>query len=318
MHEDDARRAPATGGVAGCRTFAGLELTRTLVMGVVNVTPDSFSDGGETFATRAAVARGLTMLGEGADIIDVGGESTRPGASPVQPAEEIARVAPVVLALSRAGAAVSVDTRHAAVMRAALENGAKIINDITALTGDSGAIGLVAGADVSVILMHMQGEPSTMQLAPHYDDAAREVRDWLTARVAACEAAGISRHRIAVDPGVGFGKTTSHNLEIIADLDDYATLGCAVAIGVSRKSFIGGLSDGEQPKERLAGSLAAALFAVQRGADIVRVHDVRETRQALSVWRAIAEAAAARDATFARKEIIRKRIISVTVKNQQE
>jgi dihydropteroate synthase len=275
-------------------------------MGVVNVTPDSFSDGGETLDTRAAIARGLKMLDEGADIIDVGGESTRPGASPIQSADEIARVAPVILALSRAGAVVSVDTRHAAVMRAALENGAKIINDITALTGDPGAIGLVGGSNASVLLMHMQGEPSTMQLAPHYEDAAREVRDWLAGRVAACEAAGIQRDRVAVDPGIGFGKTTSHNLDIIAELDEYATLECALAIGVSRKSFIGRLSRGEQPKERLAGSLAAALAAVQRGADIVRVHDVAETRQALEVWHAIAEAGSPRDAPFARKGIIRR------------
>jgi dihydropteroate synthase len=296
------------GGDVDCRThsFAGLRLTRTLIMGVVNVTPDSFSDGGETVDTPSAIARGLKMLDEGADIIDVGGESTRPGASPIQSADEIARIAPVILALSRAGAVVSVDTRHAAVMRAALENGAKIINDITALTGDPGAIGLVAGSNASVLLMHMQGEPSTMQLAPHYEDAAREVRDWLAERVAACEAAGIQRDRVAVDPGIGFGKTTSHNVDILAKLDEYAKLGCALAIGVSRKSFIGRLSRGEQPKERLAGSLAAALAAVQHGADIVRVHDVAETRRALEVWHAIAEAGSARDAPFARKGIIRR------------
>ena len=202
--------APSGGGVSvGCRTFAGLPLTRTLVMGVVNVTPDSFSDGGETLDTRAAVARGLAMLDDGADIIDVGGESTRPGASPVRPAEEIARVAPVVLALSGAGAVVSVDTRHAAVMRAAIDSGARIVNDITALTGDPASIAVVTRTSVSVLLMHMQGEPSTMQLAPHYEDAAHEVCDWLAGRVAACDAAGIPRDRMAVDPGIGFGKTTS-------------------------------------------------------------------------------------------------------------
>jgi dihydropteroate synthase len=275
-------------------------------MGVVNVTPDSFSDGGETLDTRAAVARGLKMLDDGADIIDVGGESTRPGASPVRPAEEVARVAPVVLALSGAGAVVSVDTRHAAVMRAAIDNGARIVNDITALTGDPASIAVVTRANVSVVLMHMQGEPSTMQLAPHYEDAAHEVRDWLAGRVAACDAAGIPRDRVAVDPGIGFGKTTSHNLDIIAKLDEYARLGCALVIGVSRKSFIGRLSGGEQPKERLAGSLAAALAAVQRGAHILRVHDVAETRQALSVWRAIAEAGSAQDAAFAQRGIIRR------------
>ena len=191
-------------------------------------------------------------------------------------------------------------------MRAALENGARIINDVTALTGDPASIGLVADAGASVILMHMQGEPLTMQLAPHYEDAAREVRDWLAGRVTACEGAGIPRRRIAIDPGIGFGKTTFHNLEILAELDEYATLGCALAIGVSRKSFIGRLSRGEQPKERLAGSVAAALAAVQRGADLVRVHDVAETRQALSVWGAITDAGSTRDTTFARKGIIRR------------
>ena len=284
------------------RSFAGLPLSRTLVMGVVNVTPDSFSDGGETFDAARAVGRGLRMLDEGADIIDVGGESTRPGAAGVTAAEETARVAPVIGELARAGALVSVDTRHSGVMRVALESGAKIINDITALTGDPASTGLVARTGASVVLLHMQGAPATMQRAPCYKDAAREVREYLAERVAACEAAGIPRQRIAVDPGIGFGKTVEHNLDIIADLHDYEAFQCALVVGVSRKSFIGRLSCGEQPKQRLPGSLAAALAAVHRGADIVRVHDVGETRQALSVWHAIAEVASARAAAGAEAE----------------
>jgi dihydropteroate synthase len=274
----------------GTRTFAGLSLSRTVVMGVINVTPDSFSDGREALEARAAVARGQAMLDDGADILDVGGESTRPGAAPVTVAEEIARVAPVVRELAATGALVSIDTRRAAVMEAAITNGARIVNDVTALTGDPLSLSVVAETGVAVILMHMQGEPATMQLAPHYEDAASEVHDWLVERIAACEGAGIGRQRIAVDPGIGFGKTVEHNLDILASLDKYQPLGCALVVGVSRKSFIGRLSRNELPKERLPGSLAAALAAVARGADILRVHDVGETRQALSVWHAIAEA----------------------------
>lgn len=272
-------------------------------MGVVNVTPDSFSDGGETLDPAVAIARGLAMISEGADIIDVGGESTRPGAAPTPPAEEIARVTPVIRALSDAGALVSVDTRHSAVMRAAVASGARIINDITALTGDPESLQLVADTGASIILMHMQGEPATMQQTPHYDDAAYDVRDWLAKRIAACERAGIARDRIAVDPGIGFGKTLEHNLDIIADLDKYGELRCTLVIGVSRKSFIGRLSCGEEPKRRLAGSLAAALAAIDRGANIVRAHDVGDTRQALAVWEAIAAVDAARCAARTRKEV---------------
>ena len=292
-------------GSAGGRllSFAGVPLVRTLVMGVVNVTPDSFSDGSETLDPAEAIARGLAMIGEGADIIDVGGESTRPGAAPTPPAEEIDRVTPVIRALSSAGALVSVDTRHSAVMRAGVASGARIINDITALTGDPESLQLVADTGASVILMHMQGEPSTMQQSPHYDDAVYDIRDWLAKRIAACEAAGIARDRIGIDPGIGFGKTLEHNLDIIADLDKYEALRCTLVIGVSRKSFIGRLSCGEEPKRRLAGSLAAALAAIDRGANIVRVHDVGDTRQALAVWEAIVAAGAVRCAGRTRKEI---------------
>jgi dihydropteroate synthase len=291
MRDDDRRRCIETGGDRRERqpVFAGLPLTRTLLMGVINVTPDSFSDGGEVLDAAAAVARGLAMLEDGADILDVGGESTRPGATPVTEAEEIARVVPVVGGLAAAGAPVSIDTRRPAVMEAAIASGARIVNDVTALTGDPRSCRLIAETGASVILMHMQGEPATMQLAPHYEGAAREVHAWLAERVAACEAAGIGRGRIAVDPGIGFGKTVDHNLDILAALDRYAGLGCALVVGVSRKSFIGRLSRGESPKQRLPGSLAAALAAVARGAHILRVHDVDETRQALAVWHAIAD-----------------------------
>ena len=296
MRGDGRRRCNIeTGGVSGTLAFAGLPLSRTLVMGVINVTPDSFSDGGETLESRAAVARGLAMLEDGADMLDVGGESTRPGAAPVTVDEEIARVVPVVRGLAAAGALVSIDARRANVMEAAIGSGARIVNDVTALTGDPRSLSLVAEAGVSVILMHMQGEPATMQLAPHYEDAAGEVHDWLVGRVTDCEAAGIGRERIAVDPGIGFGKTVDHNLDILAALDEYESLGCALVVGVSRKSFIARLSRDESPKQRLPGSLAAALAAVARGAHILRVHDVGETRQALSIWRAITEAAAARN-----------------------
>lgn len=261
-------------------------------MGVVNVTPDSFSDGGEAFDNRAAVARGMALLGEGADFIDVGGESTRPGARPVSEADELSRVLPVVRELSASGATVSIDTRHASVMEAAIDAGARIVNDVTALTGDDRSLEVVANRDVSVVLMHMKGDPRTMQTDPRYEDVAAEVFEWLSRRVAVCEAAGIPRSRLAVDPGIGFGKTVEHNLQILAQLGVYRPLGCALLIGVSRKSFIARLSDNEPPRERLGGSLAAGLAAIQRNAHILRVHDVAATRQAVRVWRAIADTGA--------------------------
>ena len=257
----------------------------------MNVTPDSFSDGGETVVAAAALERGLALVEEGADIIDVGGESTRPGASPVSVAEELARVLPVVRELVAAGVLVSIDTRRAAVMEAAIAAGVGIVNDVTALTGDPRSLDVVAGAGVCVVLMHMQGEPQTMQLAPSYLDPARDVCEWLSDRIAECEAAGIGRDRIAVDPGIGFGKTVAHNADILARLGLYRDLGSAVVVGVSRKSFIARLSRDEPPHRRLSGSIAAALAAVERGTHILRVHDVAETRQALAVWQAIVGAA---------------------------
>lgn len=268
------------------RRFHSFVLDRPLVMGIVNATPDSFSDGGDNFGTEAAIAAGLRMLDEGADILDIGGESTRPGADPVSPAEERARILPAIDALVRAGAVVSVDTRHADTMKAALDAGATIVNDVTALAAP-GAVELVARRGCGAVLMHMLGTPRTMQTDPRYDDAPREVAAFLARRLTACETAGIARADLCVDPGIGFGKSVAHNARLIARLDTLTALGVAVLVGASRKSFIGKLSKDEPPKERLPGSIAAALAAVARGADILRVHDVAATVQALKVWRAI-------------------------------
>jgi len=286
----------STTGTSMTGTFAGLTLDRPLIMGIVNATPDSFSDGGEAFTFEDAVARGIKMLEDGADIIDVGGESTRPGAAPVSRDDEIARTVPVIARLVREGASVSIDTRHAEVMRAALDAGACIINDVSALTG-RGALDVAARSDAAVVLMHMQGEPGTMQADPTYDDAPREVLAYLKSRVQACETAGITRARIAVDPGIGFGKTVDHNLQILQRLDLYQDLGLPVLLGVSRKSFIGTVANEPDAQRRVPGSIAAALWGVAQGGGvgqgvkILRVHDVAETVQALAVWRAIAGAA---------------------------
>ncbi len=267
--------------------FAGLDLDTPRIMGIINVTPDSFSDGGDRFDAGRAVDDGLAMVEAGAAMLDVGGESTRPGAAPVDAQEEQRRVLAVVRGLAEAGALVSIDSRRAGVMAAALDAGARAINDVTALEGDPDSLALAAGRSVPVVLMHMQGEPGTMQADPRYDDAALEVYDYLEGRVAACVAAGLARADIAVDPGIGFGKTVTHNLEILDRMALYQGLGCAVVLGVSRKGFIGKLSRGEAPKARLPGSLAAALSGLDRGVQILRVHDVTETAQALALWCAI-------------------------------
>ena len=271
--------------------FAGLTLERPQVMGVINVTPDSFSDGGDRFDSARAVDDGLAMLEAGATILDVGGESTRPGAEPVPIEEEMRRTIPVVRRLVEAGARVSIDTRRATIMRAAIDAGAAILNDVTALTGDPMSLRLAAESGLPVVLMHMQGEPRTMQANPSYEDVALDVYDWLEARVLDCESAGIPRSKIAVDPGIGFGKTIEHNLQLLEQLSMLHGLGCAIVLGVSRKSFIGRLSRDEPPKGRVPGSLAALLSGLERGVQIVRVHDVPETTQAVEVWRAIAGAA---------------------------
>jgi dihydropteroate synthase len=256
-------------------------------MGVLNVTPDSFSDGGIHLDPDDAICAGLAMAKAGADIIDVGGESTRPGAQPTSAAEEQSRVLPVVRALVAAGVLVSIDTRHAVTMAAALDAGAAIVNDVTALGYDSAAAPLVSARACPVVLMHMRGDFATMYDRAIYTDVVREVRDELAARIAACEASGIRRANIAVDPGIGFAKTAEHSAAILRGLSGLRELGCPILLGVSRKSFIGALAGEAHAARRLPGSLAAALFAVSRGATILRVHDVGETIQALRVWQAL-------------------------------
>jgi dihydropteroate synthase len=268
--------------------FAGLSLDRPRIMGVVNVTPDSFSDGGDFAEAKVAIAHGLALREAGADILDIGGESTRPGSEPLPVEEELARVLPVVRALAAADALVSIDTRRARVMGEAIAVGARIVNDITALAGDPESLALVAGSGVPVVLMHMQGEPRSMQANPVYADAPLDIRDFFVDRLAACRAAGIPAERIAVDPGIGFGKNDRHNIAILQGLAVYHELGTAIALGVSRKSFIGRLSRKEPAKQRVPGSLAAGLAGLDRGAQILRVHDVAETRQALGIWQAMA------------------------------
>jgi dihydropteroate synthase len=267
--------------------FAGLDLRRPRLMGVVNVTPDSFSDGGDFFDAEAAVARGRELAAAGAELLDVGGESTRPGAEPVSEDEEIQRAVPVIRALAGGRAPVSVDTRHARVMSAALEAGARVLNDVTALTGDPDSLGVAARSRAALVLMHIRGEPRTMLDAPVYDDAALDVFDWLEQRLAACTAAGIAPSRIAVDPGIGFGKTLEHNLDILRQLSLFHGLGCPLLLGVSRKRFIAALSQGEAPKERLPGTLVTGHHALNEGVQMLRVHDVAAAAQARTVWEAL-------------------------------
>jgi dihydropteroate synthase len=255
-------------------------------MGVVNVTPDSFSDGGLYASAEQAVAHARRLIGEGADILDIGGESTRPGAAPVALDEERRRVVPVLQALAGCGVPLSVDTRKPELMAEAVAAGASsMVNDVTALQAPA-ALAAVAKSSVAVCLMHMKGEPGTMQENPVYRDVVQEVRDFLRARVAAAEQAGIARDRIVVDPGFGFGKTLEHNLALLRALGEFRSLGVALMAGLSRKAMLGRLT-GREPRDRVHGSVAAALLAVQNGAQIVRVHDVAATRDALAVWNAV-------------------------------
>jgi dihydropteroate synthase len=256
-------------------------------MGVLNVTPDSFSDGGEYATHEAAIAHGRRLLAEGADIIDIGGESTRPGAAEISAAEQVRRILPVIRALAADGTVISVDTRAAAVMAAGVEAGARIINDISALEDDPAAMATVARTGAHLVLMHKQGSPATMQRNPRYTDVVGEVEDYLKRRLAACIGAGIAPERIALDPGIGFGKTLDDNVALIRAIRRFAALGQPLLVGLSRKSFIGRLGGTDDPRARLPGSLAAALVAVEQGAHILRVHDVGATRQALAVWQAL-------------------------------
>jgi dihydropteroate synthase len=262
-----------------------LSLARPLIMGVINVTPDSFSDGGRFFSVTAAVAHARQLIAEGADLLDVGGESTRPGAAVVTLDEERRRVLPVLEALADAGVPLSVDTQKPELMREAVAAGAAMINDVNGFEAP-GALAAVAGSDCAICIMHKQGNPQTMQQAPQYTDVVAEVCDYLRQRIAAAEQGGISRERVVIDPGFGFGKTLDHNLELLRRLNVIAALAVPVLAGLSRKSMIGKLT-GREAGDRLSGSIAAALFAVQRGAAIVRVHDVAATRDALAVWHAV-------------------------------
>jgi dihydropteroate synthase len=263
---------------------------RALVMGIVNVTPDSFSDGGRYLAPASAIAHALELVQEGADILDIGGESSRPGATPVALEEELERVVPVVQALvAQTDVPLSIDTCKAAVADACLAAGAHIINDITALRGDPNMAAVVSSRRAGLVLMHMQGTPATMQRAPHYGDVVREVCEYLEERLHAAAAAGIDSTRVVVDPGIGFGKTAAHNLELLARLEWLQDLGQPVCLGVSRKGFFGQIL-GKPQGERLACSLAVACHAVSQGtAQVLRVHDVRPTRDAVTLLAAIRE-----------------------------
>jgi dihydropteroate synthase len=256
------------------------------LMGVVNVTPDSFSDGGLYLDPSAAIAHGKALGAEGAAVLDGGGESTRPGAAPVPVEEELRRVEPVVAALAGVGETISVDTSKAAVAEAALDAGAAIVNDVTALRGDPEMAALCADRGAGVVLMHMAGDPRTMQVNPEYGDVVAEVRDFLAARLAAAVAAGIDESRIWLDPGIGFGKTARHNFELLRGLGELARLGPPIMVGTSRKSFLG-RADGSEADDRLGGTIATSILAATSGASILRVHDVREMSQAMSVVSAI-------------------------------
>lgn len=304
---DEARQLAAQSGASGERIktllarlaeprhpMAGSQLDRPLIMAIVNVTPDSFSDGGQHASTQSAIAHALQLEADGADILDIGGESTRPGAPPVPLDEELHRVIPVIEGLAgKTRAKLSVDTRKAEVMRQAAVSGAHILNDVSALTHDPASLQVAAETKCHVVLMHAQGDPQTMQRDPTYADALLDVFDHLEARIDACIAAGIPRERLIADPGIGFGKTTAHNLEILAGLALYHGLGVPLLLGASRKRFIGSLTGATAAQTRLPGSLAAALSGAMHGAQILRVHDVAATRQALTIWQATMAGAAA-------------------------
>jgi dihydropteroate synthase len=277
------------GSVWRCRDHAFSLGQRTLVMGIVNVTPDSFSDGGRFADTEDAVAAGLAMIEEGADLLDVGGESTRPGAGDVAVEEEIARSVPVIRALAERApsTALSIDTRRAAVALEGLDAGASVVNDVSA-GADPDMLPLVRSSGAGLVLMHMQGEPRTMQLDPHYDDVVTDVRDFLAARLGAAVAAGVPRDRLCVDPGIGFGKNLEHNLALLRAIADFEDLRVPVLVGASRKRFIGELTGVEAPADRVEGTAGAVAWCAAHGVDVVRVHDVRAMVRVLRVVDAIA------------------------------
>jgi dihydropteroate synthase len=266
--------------------FAGLDLSRPNLMGIVNVTPDSFSDGGLYDKTEGAVTHAAALKKDGAAIVDIGGESTRPGSDSVAVEDELARVMPVLEGLKGSGAVISIDTRKAEVARAAAKAGAKIFNDVSAFTYDPDSMQAAVDTGLDVVLMHAQGEPKTMQDNPTYDDVVLEVFDYLEAQIEACVAAGIPKSRIAADPGLGFGKTLEHNLALFGNVSLFHGLGVPLLIGASRKQFIRGFGQAAEPRSREPGSHAAAIATASQGAQLFRVHDVAGTSQALGVWRA--------------------------------
>ncbi|MFP4386732.1 MAG: dihydropteroate synthase [Alphaproteobacteria bacterium] len=265
-----------------------LKAGKPLIMGVLNVTPDSFSDGGDYYAAKTAARHATDMIEQGAAIIDVGGESTRPGAETVPIEEEKKRVLPVIKALRQEDVPIiSIDTRNAETMRAAIEAGANFVNDISGLTYDEQSASIVAQSGLPVCIMHMKGTPQTMQSQAHYDDVCDEVLAFFEQRLIFCDKQGIQPNKIILDPGIGFGKTLEHNLTLIKNLKKFHDFGCPILLGVSRKSFIGTISKEENPKNRVPGSIAAALYGLESGVQIFRVHDVKETRQAFDVYDAI-------------------------------
>lgn len=259
-----------------------------LIMGILNVTPDSFSDGGHYYDTDAAISHGLKLLQEGADILDIGGESTRPGAKTVNIDEEIARVIPVIEGLSKAAPFISIDTRNAKTMQAAIKAGAKIINDVSGLGHDPKSVEAAAQSGLPVCIMHMQGTPQTMQKMPHYDNILDEIKSFFAERIETCHAAGIKQ--IILDPGIGFGKTLQHNVIILNNLQIFQSFGMPILLGVSRKSFIDNIAKVQNPDQRLPGTIAATLIGLQQGVHIHRVHDVKEIKQAIEVYQAIRSA----------------------------
>jgi len=263
------------------------DLTRPLVMGIVNVTPDSFSDGGKHSSAALAISHAYKLIDEGADLLDIGGESTRPGAQSVCIQEELDRVLPVIESLQGAPLPISIDTCKSEVMQAAIAAGARMVNDINALQ-DAAAMHAVVSSNIAVCLMHKQGNPQTMQVQPEYKDVVADVSEFLRMRINEAEAAGIKRERIVIDPGFGFGKTLAHNLALLRELKAMTVMGVPVLAGLSRKSMLGRVT-GQEVGERMTSSVVAALIAVQRGASIVRVHDVKETVDALKIWSAISE-----------------------------
>ncbi|SLN41199.1 Dihydropteroate synthase [Pseudoruegeria aquimaris] len=277
--------------------LAGMSMAAPQLMGILNVTPDSFSDGGKFDAPEAALAHAQAMEAAGVAIIDVGGESTRPGAATVEAEAEIARTAPVIAAIrARSAVPISIDTRKAAVAEAALRAGANLVNDVAAFTHDPALAGVSAAAGVPVCLMHAQGDPETMQKDPRYDNVLLDVFDFLAERVAAAEAAGIPRERICVDPGIGFGKTLAHNLALLQRISLFHALGCPILLGASRKRFIGVIAGAESAEDRAFGSVAVALGALGQGVQILRVHDTKETKQAIDLMRAVMHGQAGHEA----------------------